>query len=86
MKHQWNTGRRYTDKGQRIVAETTTKPPGIKFVDHDRMISGFIPLGQIPHGLDKYAMERIVMTAYDFTTYGYVPHEDVRHLQWIDPQ
>ena len=47
----WNTGAHYTEHGQRIAAtivdgvDDYKKPQyGIVFVDHDRMIDGFIPL------------------------------------------
>lgn len=77
MRLQWNTGRLYTEDGQRIVAETVEG--GIIFHDIDRCIDGFVPTVMSPR--DTYEMREIVMFNYDHTQYGY--HPDARKLPWI---
>ena len=70
-KHQWNTKRLYEQDGQRIVAEVCEDK--IKFSDLARYINGSIPLGSYLQGrldLDKYAIETLVMTNYDFGNYS----------------
>ena len=59
MKKQWNTGARYTEHGQRIVAETVDG--GIIFNDIDRNIDGFISwrgrdVQESPSGLKEVVM------------------------------
>lgn len=77
MRLQWNTGRSYTNEGQRIIAETVEG--GIIFLDMDRHIDGFIPTVRPP--TDNFELKEIVMFNYDHTQYGY--HEDARKLEWI---
>jgi hypothetical protein len=69
MKHQWNTGRHYDLHGQRIVAEITDDRKAIKFSDLSRHINGSIPLGMWAQ-TEKYAIETLVMTNYDFGNYS----------------
>lgn len=69
MKHQWNTGRQYDEHGQRIVAEVTDDRKGIKFSDLSRNINGTVPLGMWAQ-TEKYAIETLVMTNYDFGNYN----------------
>lgn len=76
MRIQWNTGRLYTEEGQRIIAETVEN--GIIFHDLDRYIDGFIPTVRCP--TDKFELKEMVMFNYDHTQYGY--HPDARKLQW----
>jgi hypothetical protein len=74
MKHQWNTGRQYDEHGQRMVAEvhkeTLTNDPRIYFSDLSRHINGYVPLGMWAQTADKYAIETLVMTNYDFGNYS----------------
>jgi len=74
MKHQWNTGRQYDEHGQRMVAEvhkeTLTNDPRIYFSDLSRHINGYVPLGMWAQTGDKYAIETLVMTNYDFGNYS----------------
>ena len=69
MKHQWNTGRHYDLYGQRMVAEVTDDRKGIKFSDLSRNINGTVPLGMWAQ-TEKYAIETLVMTNYDFGNYS----------------
>ena len=72
LKHQWNTGRMYTEQGQRIVVEI--REGAMFFSDLDRMINGGIPLGGFFNPdvrADKYAIEKLVMVNYDFGNYGH---------------
>lgn len=69
MKHQWNTGRHYDLHGQRMVAEVTDDRKAIKFSDLSRHINGSIPLGMWAQ-TEKYAIETLVMTNYDFGNYS----------------
>ena len=69
--HQWNTKRMYADDGQRIVAEVREEE--IVFSDLSRHINGAIPLGKYLQGradMDKYTIETLVMTNYDFGNYS----------------
>lgn len=70
MKHQWNTGRRYDEHGQRMVAQV--EGDRILFSDLSRFINGSIPLGKFLQGtkLDRYTLESLVMTNYDFGNYS----------------
>ena len=73
MKHQWNTGRHYDEHGQRIVAEVDKENynlPRIYFSDLSRHINGYVPLGIWAQTEDKYAIETLVMTNYDFGNYN----------------
>ena len=73
MKHQWNTGRQYDEHGQRMVAEVVTKyhnDQRIYFSDLSRHINGYVPLGMWAQTADKYAIETLVMTNYDFGNYS----------------
>jgi hypothetical protein len=65
MKIQFNTGRLYQADGQRIVAaqEGTT----VRFHDISRMIEGEFDL--IRPARDRYELEQLVMTHYDFGQY-----------------
>ena len=68
MKHQWNTGRQYDEHGQRMVAEYDGDK--IYFSDLSRHINGYVPLGLWAQTADKYAIETLVMTNYDFGNYS----------------
>jgi hypothetical protein len=70
MKHQWNTGRHYDEHGQRMVAQV--EDDCILFSDLSRHINGSIPLGKFlqGHRLDRYTLESLVMTNYDFGNYS----------------
>lgn len=67
MKVQFNTGRAYTEHGQRIVAVHTGG--GIFFKDHDRRIDGYIVCHM--QRMSKTEIEEIVMYAYDRGMYDY---------------
>ena len=69
----------YTEQGQRIVVEIRGK--SLLFSDLDRGIDGSIPLGDSFNPdvrADKYDIEKLVMTNYDFGNYGY----NRETLQW----
>ena len=68
MKHQWNTGRQYDEHGQRMVAEYDGDK--IYFSDLSRHINGYIPTGMWAQTGDKYAIETLVMTNYDYGNYN----------------
>jgi len=70
MKHQWNTGRHYDEHGQRMVAQV--EGDCILFSDLSRHINGSIPLGKFlqGHRFDRYTLEALVMTNYDFGNYS----------------
>lgn len=70
MKHQWNTGRQYDEHGQRMVAEYDGDKNRIYFSDLSRHINGYVPLGMWAQTADKYAIETLVMTNYDFGNYS----------------
>lgn len=69
-KHQWNTGNRYDEHGQRIVAQV--EGDCILFSDLSRHINGSIPLGKYLQGsgLDKYSIKELVMCNYDHGNYS----------------
>ena len=67
MRHQWNTGRHYDEHGQRMVAEYDGDK--IYFSDLSRNINGAVPLGMWAQ-TEKYAIETLVMTNYDFGNYS----------------
>ena len=67
MKHQWNTGRQYDKHGQRMVA--LIDDCCIRFSDLSRNINGAVPLGMWAQ-TEKYAIETLVMTNYDFGNYS----------------
>lgn len=78
MRHEWNTGALYTEKGQRIVAQTREEPCGIMFVDHDRGIRGFIPMVRVPENtrdLKEATMFNYLRTNYT-GAYDYNPAFD----------
>ena len=69
MKHQWNTGRRYDQHGQRMVAQVDMDAKRILFSDLSRHINGYVPLtGYVQ--TDYHAIETLVMTNYDFGNYA----------------
>ena len=70
MKHQWNTNRKYDQHGQRMVAVVAES--AIVFSDLSRNIDGVVPLGDFLKGqrLDRYTLEALVMTNYDFGNYS----------------
>jgi len=80
---QFNTGRHYTEEGQRVVVEVVDSHT-VKFHDIDRMIYG--TLQQFPvhvHQDIPVAMARAVMQRYDAMQYG----NDLTHQtapQWDD--
>ena len=70
MKIAFNTGRVYSNQGQRIAAWTVTVPGGqyILFVDFDRQIDGAIPL--LGFGdLTATELKEHVMHMYDHGQY-----------------
>ena len=58
----WNTGRHYSEHGQRIAAAEVEG--GIVFLDLDRGIDGLIPLANIARDLRTQAQH-----AYDYGNY-----------------
>lgn len=81
MRIQFNTGRHYTEQGQRIIAEKVTYN-SIIFNDIDRGISGFFPwYGHIRGGLH---LQEIVMFCYDHGNYAWSPDAD--KLRWNDAE
>lgn len=66
MKHQFNTGRAYTDNGQVVTAEVAEGR--IWFHDESRGIAGSIEYGG-SHMLTKHGLETLVLTNYDFGNY-----------------
>jgi hypothetical protein len=69
MKHQWNTGRRYDQHGQRMVAQVDMDAKRIWFSDLSRHINGYVPItGYVQ--TDKHEVEQLVMTNYDFGNYA----------------
>lgn len=92
MRHQWNTGRLYQKDGQKIIAEVRQVPRiadraeidhEVHFKDISRGISGKFPLVR-NHGVDKYSLEQLVMTAYDFGQFENTLWSDVQDLQWVE--
>lgn len=84
---QIQTGRLYTDKGQRIIAALwpEDQPTAIIFRDGDRMIDGAIPLVRPPQ--DRFQMRDMVMFNYDHTQYHHLSVEQrdfIRALDWND--
>lgn len=69
-KHEWNTGRRYDQHGQRMVA--VVEKEWLVFTDVSRQIDGAIPLGMFLQGreLDRQTIEALVMTNYDYGNYS----------------
>lgn len=71
MRTQWNTGAKYTARGQRIVAEATPLPGRgyeVRFYDHDRGIVGkFTTKAAVdtPYVLEKMVMFRYLHNDYD---------------------
>lgn len=68
----WNTGRKYTARGQVIVA-TLHEDGVITFADHCRMIYGEIAASQF-HTADS--IQRHVMRAYDNGAYSWTKRAD----------
>lgn len=68
--HQWNTGNRYDEHGQRIVAQVDNSK--LRFSDLSRHINGCIPLGNYIMGrdLDKYEIRELVMVNYNYGNYS----------------
>ena len=62
----WNTGRKYTARGQIIVA-TLHADGAITFADHSRMIYGEIAASEL-HNADS--VQRHTMRAYDSGAYS----------------
>jgi hypothetical protein len=60
----FNTGRKYTQHGQRITA-TLHSDGQVTFMDHDRMIDGEFMLGY-----GEVFDQRTVMNAYDHSQHG----------------
>lgn len=85
MRIQFNTGRSYTEVGQRVVAQTAKgyfgKCSGIRFHDIDRGCCGVIPVVSWMRELSAYDMERFVMANYDAGNYEGAACGD---LQWED--
>lgn len=94
LKTQFNTGRPYTAKGQRIVAMAVhdgmgeRRRKGIIFSDLDRGIDGFIPLVKLPE--DRIALQDQTLHNYDYGNYRYDPavnsglpdQVEARELTW----
>jgi len=84
-KVQWNTGRQYDAHGQRMVAVVDEANNQLLFHDLSRGIPGAIPLGDyaLGRGLDKYAIEQLVMANYNFGNYSHsfelLEWEEVSH-------
>jgi hypothetical protein len=53
-----------------VHKETLTNDPRIYFSDLSRHINGYVPLGMWAQTGDKYAIETLVMTNYDFGNYS----------------
>lgn len=81
MRHQWNTGRPYSEHGQRIVAEVVNE--GIIFNDIDRHVSGLIPC-YVPPMVDssRANFKEFVMFNYDFGAYKHDELGRDRTLTW----
>ena len=79
MQFQFNTGRGYSEFGQRIVVRTVGD--GIRFHDVDRNIEGFI-LCNSTHLESKSEIKEILMFCYDRGIYDYDPYGGV--LVWED--
>ena len=65
----FNTGRLYTEKGQRIAADFT-EDGGILFADVDRCVDGYID----PEAIEKHHLfldQFSVMRAYDYRLCDY---------------
>lgn len=69
--YTWNTGRLYGREGQRIAATVIEEKAKIVFADLDRHVDGEIPLSRRGKDWDAYAIEKLVMTAYDFGNYSH---------------
>ena len=67
---QWNTGFKYDEHGQRMVA--AVRDDCIDFSDLSRHINGVIPLGEYlkRQELDDYTVKSLVMTNYNFGNYS----------------
>ena len=72
----FNTGRRYTDQGQRIAA-TLTEDGGLLFVDIDRGIDGFVSREKLG---DNFELTRHdVLYVYDYQSKDWNGMEPFRH-------
>lgn len=71
---EWNTGRRYTDHGQRIKAWEGVG--GIIFEDCDRRIDGFIPWLGLNAFDSMVELKEITMFCYDHGHYRHRTPED----------
>lgn len=72
-RHQWDGGGFYDEHGQRMVAVVDEVNNKLLFQDLSRGIPGEIPLGDyvFGHGLDKHAIEKLVMTNYNYGNYSH---------------
>ena len=80
---QWNTGFKYDEHGQRMVAVVDEANNQLLFHDLSRGIPGAIPLGDYARGgrgFDKYTIEQLVMVNYDFHNYS----GSFELLEWED--
>jgi hypothetical protein len=90
MRTQWKTGRQYTNRGQRIIAEEITPGTLIVFRDLDRGIDGiFGPeiIGKFRAG-NELALQAFVVENYDQGAYAAPSYETVTvfsHLEWREP-
>ena len=84
MIKSFNTGRLYTEAGQRIAYKTFDA--GVLFADYDRGVSGFIPFDVVldaplsPSDVDSFkelVTDSSVLNAYDEFRYGYPSPEGV---------
>lgn len=79
MQFQFNTGRQYSEHGQRIVVKTASD--GIRFHDVDRGIEGFIKCNPV-HLESKSEIKEILMFCYDRGIYEDDTYEGA--LVWED--
>lgn len=78
---QIQTGRHYTDQGQRIIAKLWPEkdPTEILFIDLDRGIDGSIPIVRAPQ--DRFQMRDMVIFNYDHGQYEHMDNEQRQHLR-----
>jgi hypothetical protein len=77
----FNTGRMYTEKGQRIAATLLLENGGLLFVDIDRGIQAFVPAGRLPDGFSLTKAD--VMQVYDYQPKDWNSMEPFRHARVV---
>lgn len=81
---QFNTGRRYSPSGQRIVARLDEQTARVYFQDLDRFIYGELDKA-FPNGENASYLPAFLMREYDHGNYHWPDGFDASTLRWMNP-